>query len=60
MGAVLSRCRGSEARETADALGIPEGTVKSRAHYALRTLRRHAEPPRRPHSSPTLCPQGSS
>jgi RNA polymerase sigma-70 factor (ECF subfamily) len=31
--------RGRTAPETADRLGIPEGTVKSRAHYALRTLR---------------------
>ena len=29
--------------EVADALGIPVGTVKSRAHYALRALRRHLE-----------------
>jgi RNA polymerase sigma-70 factor, ECF subfamily len=25
--------------ETAEALGIPEGTVKSRSYYALRALR---------------------
>ncbi len=29
--------------EVADSLGIPVGTVKSRAHYALRALRRHLE-----------------
>jgi RNA polymerase sigma-70 factor (ECF subfamily) len=29
--------------EVADSLGIPIGTVKSRAHYALRALRRHLE-----------------
>lgn len=29
--------------QAAAALGIPEGTVKSRVHYALRTLRREAE-----------------
>ncbi|MCI9888005.1 sigma-70 family RNA polymerase sigma factor [Micrococcales bacterium 31B] len=31
--------RGSSVAETAIRLGIPEGTVKSRAHYALRALR---------------------
>lgn len=30
--------RGSTTREAAHNLGIPEGTVKSRAHYALRSL----------------------
>ncbi|WP_261567488.1 sigma-70 family RNA polymerase sigma factor [Frankia gtarii] len=29
--------------QAATALGIPEGTVKSRVHYALRTLRRQGE-----------------
>lgn len=33
--------------ETADALGIPAGTVKSRAHYALRFLRCEIERKRR-------------
>nr|WP_296073463.1 sigma-70 family RNA polymerase sigma factor [uncultured Actinoplanes sp.] len=31
--------RGASARETANRLGVPVGTVKSRAHYALRLLR---------------------
>ena len=31
--------RGSSAAEVAARIGIPEGTVKSRAHYALRALR---------------------
>jgi RNA polymerase sigma-70 factor (ECF subfamily) len=31
---------GCTAREAADLLGIPEGTVFSRAYYALRQLRR--------------------
>ena len=31
--------RGASVAETAVALGIPPGTVKSRAHYALRALR---------------------
>jgi RNA polymerase sigma-70 factor (ECF subfamily) len=38
---VIEQCY-YQGRTTADAaavLGIPEGTVKSRAHYALRALR---------------------
>lgn len=31
--------RGASAAETAARIGIPEGTVKSRVHYALRALR---------------------
>ncbi|GLY98753.1 sigma-70 family RNA polymerase sigma factor [Actinoplanes sp. NBRC 103695] len=31
--------RGHEVDEVADRLGVPVGTVKSRAHYALRSLR---------------------
>ncbi|WP_330329395.1 sigma-70 family RNA polymerase sigma factor [Streptomyces sp. NBC_00536] len=31
--------RGASVTETAEALGIPAGTVKSRTHYALRALR---------------------
>jgi RNA polymerase sigma-70 factor, ECF subfamily len=31
--------QGASPKETADRLGIPIGTVKSRAHYALRALR---------------------
>ncbi|MCX5197931.1 sigma-70 family RNA polymerase sigma factor [Streptomyces sp. NBC_00249] len=31
--------RGASVREAADVLGVPAGTVKSRAHYALRSLR---------------------
>lgn len=38
--------RGRSARDTAERLGIPVGTVKSRAHYALRTLRAHLTDPR--------------
>jgi RNA polymerase sigma-70 factor (ECF subfamily) len=34
-------------QETADVLGIRLGTVKSRLHYALRTLRTHLEGDRR-------------
>src|SRR5690625_3030841 len=39
--AVLLECyyRGLSTRAAADRLGIPEGTVKSRTHYALRALR---------------------
>jgi RNA polymerase sigma-70 factor (ECF subfamily) len=34
-------------QETADALGVPTGTVKSRLHYALRALRLQLEDDRR-------------
>ena len=39
--AVLVECyyRGSSVAQAAHRLGIPEGTVKSRTHYALRALR---------------------
>ena len=39
--AVLLECyfRGRQVSEAAQRLGIPEGTVKSRTHYALRALR---------------------
>jgi RNA polymerase sigma-70 factor (ECF subfamily) len=38
---VILECyyRGSSVAEAARRLGVPEGTVKSRAHYALRALR---------------------
>lgn len=35
--------RGRTVRETAERLAIPEGTVKSRLHHALRALRRELE-----------------
>jgi RNA polymerase sigma-70 factor, ECF subfamily len=39
--AVLMECyyRGASVAQAAQRLGIPEGTVKSRTHYALRALR---------------------
>ena len=39
--AVLLECyyRGASVAQAAHRLGIPEGTVKSRTHYALRALR---------------------
>jgi RNA polymerase sigma-70 factor (ECF subfamily) len=36
--------RGRDLDEVARILGVPKGTVKSRAHYALRALRRAMEP----------------
>ena len=36
---ILVFYRGHSIAEAAELLGIPEGTVKSRCHYALRTLR---------------------
>ena len=38
---MLLKCyfRGRPVSEAAQRLGIPEGTVKSRTHYALRALR---------------------
>jgi len=36
----LRHMEGLSVREVADALGIPEGTVKSRLHYARQQLRR--------------------
>jgi RNA polymerase sigma-70 factor, ECF subfamily len=54
---------GRTATETATTLGIPEGTVFSRAYYGLRTLRRELGlPPHQPHhhhtpahTTPTLA-----
>jgi RNA polymerase sigma-70 factor (ECF subfamily) len=36
---LLRARRGLEIREIAEALSVPEGTVKSRLHYAVRSLR---------------------
>jgi RNA polymerase sigma factor (sigma-70 family) len=44
---VLYYLHGMSLQETADALGLHLGTVKSRLHYALRTLRRRLEDDRR-------------
>lgn len=43
--AVLEECyyRGATVAEAASRLGIPEGTVKSRTHYALRALKMSLE-----------------
>ena len=43
--AVLQECyyRGTPVSEAARRLGVPEGTVKSRTHYALRALRLELE-----------------
>ena len=39
--------RGHSITETADILGIPTGTVKSRLHFGLRSLRGRLEEDRR-------------
>ena len=39
--------RGASVEETAERLGIPAGTVKSRAHYAMRILRTALNPEER-------------
>ncbi len=44
---VLYYLQGLSLQETADTLGVPLGTVKSRLHYALRGLRRRLEADRR-------------
>ncbi len=38
---MLLQCyyRGRSVSEAAERLGVPEGTVKSRTHYAMRALR---------------------
>lgn len=43
--AVIVECyhRGRSVAQAARVLGVPEGTVKSRTHYALRALRRELE-----------------
>jgi RNA polymerase sigma-70 factor (ECF subfamily) len=37
---VLLRFQGRSVREAAEVLGVPEGTVKSRAYHALQALRK--------------------
>ncbi|MFG2965699.1 MULTISPECIES: sigma-70 family RNA polymerase sigma factor [unclassified Streptomyces] len=48
---------GRTAQETAAFLGIPAGTVKSRRHYALNTLRAKAGHTRAPDLAPGLTPE---
>lgn len=48
---VLHHLRGLRAREIADLLGIPEGTVISRLHYGGRALRHAIEPAAAPSGS---------
>jgi RNA polymerase sigma-70 factor (ECF subfamily) len=45
---VLQFYLGLSTRETADALGVPEGTVKSRTHFATRAMRAALEADARP------------
>ena len=45
---VLKHYAGLSNEEIAEALGIPEGTVRSRLHYSLRTLRAALEADQRP------------
>lgn len=49
---VLQFYLGLSTRETADALGVPEGTVKSRTHFATRELRAALEADARPPMAP--------
>lgn len=45
---VLTHLDGLSTRETAEALGLPDGTVKSRLHHALRALRAALDADARP------------
>jgi RNA polymerase sigma-70 factor (ECF subfamily) len=45
---VLHHYQGMALTEVADLLGVPEGTARSRLHYALRTLRGAVEADERP------------
>jgi RNA polymerase sigma-70 factor (ECF subfamily) len=51
---VLHHLVGLRVREIARILGIPEGTVESRLHYATRALRTELEADRRLVSAPTI------
>ena len=52
---VLYYLHGLSLQETSAALGIRLGTVKSRLHYALGTLRTHLAPESRPADAPGMA-----
>ena len=50
---VLHHYHGLTSREIADLLGVPEGTITSRLHYAIRAMRSALEADLRPRPTAT-------